>query len=73
MKHIRKQTKIKVLKTLAQTVIVGVGVASFFIGIGALGEIPTDPKKIVQALGMAVLGISIIAINGHLVDKENKQ
>ena len=68
----KRRTAIKLIKAFAAVVVNGVGVASFFIGIGVLGEVPTDPKKIVQALGMAVLGVSIIVINGHVVDKENK-
>lgn len=73
-RRIKRSTKIKILKAFADAVIKGIGVALFFIGIGALAECPTDPRQIVQALGFFIFGICIIGYNSYLIEKkENKK
>lgn len=71
--HIKRKTKIMLLKMLVDAVIKFVGIACFFIGIGALAEVPTDPKKIVQALGLFILGICIIGYNSYLITKQESK
>lgn len=44
------------------------GVAMFLVGLGGLGEVPTDPKMIVRALGLFFGGISLVAWNSYLID-----
>ena len=44
------------------------GVAMFFIGLGGLAEIPTDPKMIVRALGLFIGGVCMIAWNSYLLE-----
>ena len=72
--RLQRKTKIMLLKFLADAVIKVVGVGLFFVGLGGLAECPTDPKKIVQALGCFIFGICIVAYNSYLIDKkENKK
>lgn len=71
--RLSKRTKTIVIKALTDAVVKGIGIACFFIGMGALAEIPTDPKQIVQALGIFILGICIIGYNSHLVSKEERK
>lgn len=77
MKHthrrLKRSTKIKLVKAFVDAVVKGIGVALFFIGIGALAECPTDPKQIVQALGFFIFGICIIGYNSYLIDKHEKR
>lgn len=77
MKHthrkLKRRTKIKLVKAFVDAVVKGIGVALFFIGIGALAECPTDPKQIVQALGFFIFGICIIGYNSYLIDKHEKR
>ena len=70
IKHFKRSTRIKLLKAFADAVIKGIGVALFFIGIGALAECPTDPRQIVQALGFFIFGICIIGYNSYLIEKK---
>lgn len=70
--RISKRTRIMLLKFFADAVIKLLGVGLFFIGIAKLAECPTDPKKIVQALGCFIFGICIVAYNSYFIDKEKK-
>ena len=51
----------------------GDGIAMFLIGLGSLGEVPTDPKMIVRALGLFIGGICLIAWNGYICDRKEGQ
>ena len=68
-----RKTRIMLLKIFADAVIKFLGVALFFIGIGALGECPSDPKQIVQALGCFIFGICIIGYNSYLLDRTDRR
>ena len=73
-RHLSRKTKIMLVKLLIDAVIKFVGVACFFIGGAALAEVPTDPKEIVRALSLFLLGLCIIGYNSYLITKqENKR
>ena len=63
-----RRTKKMLAVALFDTFMKLIGVAMFFIGLGGLAEIPTDPKMIVRALGLFIGGICMIAWNSYLID-----
>ena len=72
-KGLSRRTKKMLAMMFFDALVKTAGMAMFLIGLGALGEVPTDPKTIVKALGLFVGGIAIIAWNGYLADRKGEQ
>lgn len=72
MKKFLKRNKKMLLKMLVDAIVKTAGVACFFIGIGALAEMPTDPKQITQALAFFIFGVCILAYDSRKEDKRGQ-
>lgn len=68
--RIKRKTKVMIAKMLFDSLVKFLGIACFFIGIAGLAECPTDPKQIVQGLGMFILGLCIVGYNSHLISRQ---
>ena len=70
--RLSKKAKRMLAVALFDAVMKTAGIAMFLIGLGALGEVPTDPKMIVRALGLFIGGICLIAWNGAIADRKGE-
>ena len=66
--RISRRTKRMLAIAFADTLMKFAGVSMFLIGLGALAEIPTDPKTILQSLALFAGGVGLIAWNGYIVE-----
>ena len=72
MRRITKREKKRLAVAVFDTLMKLIGVSMFFIGLGGLAEVPTDPHIIVRALGLFIGGICMVAWNAHLLDGKER-
>ena len=67
-RKLSKRAKRKLAMMIFDTFMKATGVGMFLIGLGALAEVPTEPRMIVRALGLFIGGICMIAWNSYIID-----